>query len=334
MTSDDLYGADRGASRDSLHPTGPVRRTCTSASTAASASKPARPILRRGLETESPRGRIALMKAVNEGRIGITPNVYRHWDSVHPVPRVRGGVSVGRSVRQSHRSDDERCRTAPEERALLARCSGELRPELNHTQAGSSRTRGEVCYGCTNGAECRSAIRKTKILSTLAPGLAELETSSPTVSKQRFRARGQVYPAQGEVRARVSHPVGVRDATDARVRRWTPRCACLPGNGCEVEVTESQGCCGAIHSHVGDLDRARELARKNIDAFEARGRPRSRRRLRRLRREDEGVRHHLLENDPGYAEQSGEDSARRSRISTSTSSTCLSPHPRQDSTGA
>jgi len=33
-----------------------------------------------GLETESPRGRIALMKAVNEGRIGITPTVISHWD--------------------------------------------------------------------------------------------------------------------------------------------------------------------------------------------------------------------------------------------------------------
>ena len=36
--------------------------------------------LETGLETESPRGRIALMKAVNEGRIGITPSVIRHWD--------------------------------------------------------------------------------------------------------------------------------------------------------------------------------------------------------------------------------------------------------------
>ena len=33
-----------------------------------------------GLETESPRGRIALMKAVNEGRIGMTDSVVRHWD--------------------------------------------------------------------------------------------------------------------------------------------------------------------------------------------------------------------------------------------------------------
>ena len=34
-----------------------------------------------GLETESPRGRIALMKAVNEGRLEITPRVVSHWDA-------------------------------------------------------------------------------------------------------------------------------------------------------------------------------------------------------------------------------------------------------------
>ena len=33
-----------------------------------------------GLETESPRGRIALMKAVRSGRIGITDSVIQHWE--------------------------------------------------------------------------------------------------------------------------------------------------------------------------------------------------------------------------------------------------------------
>ena len=36
--------------------------------------------LETGLETESPRGRIALMKAAAEGRIGPSPTVFRHWD--------------------------------------------------------------------------------------------------------------------------------------------------------------------------------------------------------------------------------------------------------------
>ena len=33
------------------------------------------------LEMESPRGRLALMKAVNEGRVGITPRIVSHWEA-------------------------------------------------------------------------------------------------------------------------------------------------------------------------------------------------------------------------------------------------------------
>ena len=40
------------------------------------------------LEAESPRGRIALMKAVNEGRLAINPRVVSHWGHVPPVPRL------------------------------------------------------------------------------------------------------------------------------------------------------------------------------------------------------------------------------------------------------
>ena len=32
------------------------------------------------LEMESPRGRLALMKAVNEGRVEITPRIVSHWE--------------------------------------------------------------------------------------------------------------------------------------------------------------------------------------------------------------------------------------------------------------
>ncbi len=40
-------------------------------------------------------------------------------------------------------------------------------------------------------------------------------------------------------------------------------------NGIAVEVPKSQGCCGALLVHSGMASEARELARKNIDAFEA-----------------------------------------------------------------
>jgi glycolate oxidase iron-sulfur subunit len=45
----------------------------------------------------------------------------------------------------------------------------------------------------------------------------------------------------------------------------------LQTNGFAVIEARGQDCCGALHAHGGDLERARELARRNIDAFESSG---------------------------------------------------------------
>ncbi len=41
----------------------------------------------------------------------------------------------------------------------------------------------------------------------------------------------------------------------------------LRKNGCSVSIPAAQTCCGALHVHSGLRDKARELARKNIDAL-------------------------------------------------------------------
>ena len=41
----------------------------------------------------------------------------------------------------------------------------------------------------------------------------------------------------------------------------------LAHNGFEVVSPPAQGCCGALHAHTGDLDFARNLARRNLMAF-------------------------------------------------------------------
>ena len=41
----------------------------------------------------------------------------------------------------------------------------------------------------------------------------------------------------------------------------------LERDGHVVSVPEEQTCCGALHAHAGDGDRARQLARYNVDAF-------------------------------------------------------------------
>src|SRR6185369_14125149 len=41
----------------------------------------------------------------------------------------------------------------------------------------------------------------------------------------------------------------------------------LGANNVQVSTPKDQVCCGALHAHAGDLEGARELARKNIAAF-------------------------------------------------------------------
>lgn len=61
----------------------------------------------------------------------------------------------------------------------------------------------------------------------------------------------------------------VQQSLFARVNRATERV--LRANGCEVVSVPGQVCCGALDAHAGRLERARELARRNIAAFEGAG---------------------------------------------------------------
>ena len=49
----------------------------------------------------------------------------------------------------------------------------------------------------------------------------------------------------------------------------------LLANGCTVDTPPAQPCCGSLHAHNGDLDRARQLARQMIDLFPPIGTTRS-----------------------------------------------------------
>jgi glycolate oxidase iron-sulfur subunit len=62
----------------------------------------------------------------------------------------------------------------------------------------------------------------------------------------------------------------VTDGLFARVNGATARV--LAANNCETSAPPAQVCCGALHAHAGDLEGARTLARRNIEAFaDARG---------------------------------------------------------------
>jgi glycolate oxidase iron-sulfur subunit len=98
------------------------------------------------------------------------------------------------------------------------------------------------------------------------PRLREMESLAPRAEAPFFFDRiGRVFPATGERRYRVAFLAGcVANVAFARLNEATVRV--LRANGCEVTIPEDQTCCGALHVHSGLRDKARELARRNIDA--------------------------------------------------------------------
>jgi glycolate oxidase iron-sulfur subunit len=115
----------------------------------------------------------------------------------------------------------------------------------------------------------QSLARATGILKLL--GLADRERLLPRIDDSFFFSNlGRTFPATGPRRARVAFFAGcVAQVTFTQLNEATIRV--LTANGCEVVVPAGQFCCGALAAHAGVREAARDLARKNLAAFQLAG---------------------------------------------------------------
>ena len=154
-----------------------------------------------GVETESPRGRIALMKAVHEGRLGISERVVSHWEMCLQCRACEAvcpsGVPYGRIMEYSR----AQVLAQDKQGAGLKRVSRWfLRAALPHPRRlrlGGKLLRVYQRWGI------RSALRSIGVLRLLPSTLREMERQLPVMGDRFFAAGGQVYPAAGERRMTV-----------------------------------------------------------------------------------------------------------------------------------
>lgn len=213
------------------------------------------------LEFEGPRGRIAIAKALVEGNLEVTDDLVEHWDNCILCQACSSvcpsGVKIepiGQALRAA--VTEKRGSTAGPWVGMFLKY---LLPNPGLLRAAV--TAGKV-YQKTG---LQALARGTGLLKLLK--VDELEAMLPQVESDALVARGQVVPAVGEQRATVAVLAGcIMGAAFGDTDRATVRV--LAANGCKVLLPAGQGCCGALHSHRGDLEGARALARINIDAFE------------------------------------------------------------------
>jgi glycolate oxidase iron-sulfur subunit len=107
-------------------------------------------------------------------------------------------------------------------------------------------------------------------LGRLLPGpFGDWEQMLPPIpQKSTHQALSELLPVVAPQRGRVGLLTGcLENSLLADMNIATARV--LAQNGFDVVIPQTQACCGALSAHIGELDIARDHARKNIEVFEA-----------------------------------------------------------------
>jgi glycolate oxidase iron-sulfur subunit len=114
----------------------------------------------------------------------------------------------------------------------------------------------------------QSTLRRSEIVRWVLPAsFWRLEAQAPPV-RTPF-SPGRIRPREWPDDARLNVAVltgCVQDLVYPHVNRATVDV--LLANGCEVATPAVQFCCGSLHAHNGELELARDLARRNLDMFD------------------------------------------------------------------
>lgn len=217
-----------------------------------------------GVETESPRGRIALIRAASEGRIDLNDAVLPHLELCLQCRNCESvcpsGVPYGRIMEAARAQVFQQGLDSDTPRRVRTAMLRGLLPHRRRLSTLASLLRLYERSGL------QAAIRRSPMLRVLPKRLRNLESLTPRVSERSFTPpTGPVRPA-GDVRARVAffsgclmpHLYGPTQEATLRV---------LARNGVEVVTPQHQTCCGALMVHSGDREAARALARRTIDTF-------------------------------------------------------------------
>ncbi len=252
-----------------------------------------------GKEMDSPRGRIYLMDAINQGEATVDVATTQHFDSclgcLACVTTCPSGVQYDKLIAAT-RPQVERNQPRNLADRLIRTLIFNLFPYPNRLK----HLLPPLWLYQKSGLP--KLLRSKGILKKFSPRLAAMESILPTITDDSWRGDlPEIIPAQGKTRYRVGMILGcVQRLFFSSVNEATARV--LTANGCEVVIPRSQGCCAALPAHQGQEAQAQALARQTIDSF-------SEQDLDAIVINAAGCGHtlkeygHILADDPEYAEK-------------------------------
>lgn len=217
-------------------------------------------------ESHSPRGRIALMKAVVDGLIEPNEDVERTLElclgcrACEPV--CPSGVKYGHLLEEARDIINQNKKHSLPVRVVRKAVFQGLFPHQNRMRLATG------LLGVYQRSGLQTVARKTGFLKLLPDNLATIEKvlpKAPTMKEMANRPTRLV--ADGILKKRVAFFSGcLMDTMFLDTNNATMKL--LQMAGCEVVIPQNQACCGALHGHSGEKDAAKGLAKRNIKAFE------------------------------------------------------------------
>ena len=218
------------------------------------------------VERHSPRGRISLMRAIADGRLEVSrtfaEEMYFCLGCLACTSACPAGVEYA-TLFEHARAEVERTRQL---NSLTRRMVRGFAVKWLFMEHGRLQVAGRVLR-LYQELGLQRMLRGSGVLRLLPARLQELESMTPEVqAKFSEELIAPVTPAAGTRRYRVGLLIGcAQDLLFSDINRDCAEVLAL--HGCEVFTPAGQHCCGSLHAHNGELELARELARKNIMRF-------------------------------------------------------------------
>ena len=210
--------------------------------------------LETGNENDSPRGRIYLMRAIQSGKLGVDAEPVKHLDLCLGCRACEtacpSGVQYGTLLEETRDHIEKHHKRGVFQTLLRRWIIEKVFPYPRRTSLALLPVR----------------VLRFLHLDGLIPGFARsmLELVPQRLAKRKLEAKRL---AKGEAKGDVGFIEGcVMQVMFGDTNESSAEL--LQRDGWNVVTPGEQGCCGALYAHGGQLEKARECARKNIAAFE------------------------------------------------------------------
>lgn len=216
-------------------------------------------------ERHSPRGRIALMRAVADGELEVSGEFAAEMSYCLGCLACQTACPAGVDYATLFETSRAEIETSHVHRNLQRSFWRRITLKYLFVNPCALRTVGRLLRFYQRSG-LQDTLRKWGAMRLLPAKLRQLEPQTPAIA-EKFSDQligGIETPADALPGRKVALLTGcVQDLAFSDINRDTADV--LLANGCTVHTPRLQPCCGSLHSHNGETDLARQLAKRTID---------------------------------------------------------------------